>query len=128
MSAKVTSTRLQSDHYMIGQQCSDLGVDSKIGKLPLTKSVMKYLFFRKNLPNFKYKSVKLAICCPMNRTENRSNCDNNPDCKENEECVVKKVNTDGNWIASGIPIISDYAISQHLIVLNDMYKKLNKKQ
>jgi hypothetical protein len=111
---------------MIGQECPDLGLDAGRGKLPLTKSVLQYLFYRKNLPKFKYKSPMLAISCPMKTGEKISFCENNPDCKENEECVVRKVKSDGHWLASGIPIISDFAIAKKLRILNDKFRLIDK--
>ena len=126
MSSKVTNTRKHSDHFMVGQECPDLGVDARRGKLPLTKSVMQYLFHRKNLPKFKYKSVKLAICCPMKTGLKTASCDTNPDCKEGEECVVRKIKTDGSWHSSGIAILSDFAIAHKISTLNDEFKNLDK--
>ena len=80
---------------------------ANIDKLPLTKSVLLYLFFRKNLPKYKNKAVMLAICCPIKTGLKVANSENNPDCcKEGQECVVRKLKTDGNWLASGIPILS----------------------
>ena len=54
-------TRTASDHFLVGQAQSDLGKDAMQGKLPITKDVMKYFLFRKGLPEFKFKSVELAI-------------------------------------------------------------------
>ena len=40
--------------------------------------------------------------------------------------MVRKLKIEGNWLASGIPIMSDYAIAQKLVALNDDFKAVNK--
>ena len=37
-------TRTSSDHFLVGQEQSDLGQEARQGKLPLTKDIMKYFF------------------------------------------------------------------------------------
>ena len=113
-------SRAHSDHFMVGQEQSDLGVDSKNGKLPLTKDVLRYFFYRKNLPENKFKPVGQSICCPLLTGSRAASCET--DC----QCVVWKVKTAGNWIASGIPIISDHAIINKIKSLNNEFFVLNK--
>ena len=113
-------SRAHSDHFMVGQEQSDLGVDSKNGKLPLTKDVLRYLFYRKNLPENKFKPVGQSICCPLLTGSRDASCET--DC----HCVVWKVKTAGNWIASGIPIISDHAIINKIKSLNNEFLVISK--
>ena len=115
-------SRAHSEHFMIGQEEPDLGVDSKNGKLPLTRDVLKYFFFRKNLPENKFGPVGQSICCPLLRCKKVASCESQPDC----QCVVRKIKTDGNWISSGIPIISDHAISNKIKALNADFIIINK--
>ena len=75
-------TRTSSDHFLIGQEQADLGKEAKQGKLPRTRDVMKYFCFRKNLPEFKFKPVASAMCCPFKSGSNDANCEENPMCKE----------------------------------------------
>ena len=67
-------TRTTSDHFLVGQEQSDLGQEARQGKLPLTKDVMKYFLYRKNMPEFKFKPVNLAICCPLKSGTQYSKC------------------------------------------------------
>ena len=59
------NSRTSTDHFLVGPEMSDLGKDARQGKLPLTRDVLKYLFHRKGLPEFKSKPVEQAICCPL---------------------------------------------------------------
>ena len=87
---------------------------------------MKYFLYRKNLPEFKYKSVYQAICCPLESGTNYSNCNESFQCSGSIQCIVKKVKEEGNWISSGIPIMSDLSISKKLKKLYDEHRALNK--
>ena len=118
-------TRTASDHFLVGQAQSDLGKDAMQGKLPLTKDVMKYFLFRKGLPEFKFKSVELAINCPLKSGSIQSNCKENPKCL-GSQCVVSKVKEEGNWIRAGLPIMSDLSISIKLKKLYEEHRALTK--
>ena len=120
----ITNTRLHHDHFLAGPEEASIG--KQAGKLPLTKEVLQYLFYRKNLPICKYKSAVLAISCPMKTGGKVANCENYPACQFPAECVVRKVKSDGNWLASGIPIVNDYSISRKIKVLHDEYKIIEK--
>ena len=118
-------TRTASDHFLVGQAQSDLGKDAMQGKLPITKDVMKYFLFRKGLPEFKFKSVELAINCPLKSCSIQSNCKENPKCL-GSQCVVSKVKEEGNWIRAGLPIMSDLSISIKLKKLYEEHRALSK--
>ena len=120
------SLRASSDHFLVGSAQPDLGKDARQGKLPLTRSVLQYFFHRKNLPEFKSKTLDQIICCNLSRSNFIADCENNPNCKDSSECVVKKVKNDGNWLKAGIPIISDQAILKKVKKLHDEYKTLAK--
>ena len=119
-------TRMKSEHFLVGQEENNLGSESISGKLPKTADVLRYFFYRKNLPQFKFKPVNNVICCPMKSGLKVANCEGNPDCEVNSECVVRKVKVDGNWEASGLPIIDDYAISLKIKKLNEQFKNIDK--
>ena len=55
------ATRVSSDHFLIGPEQSDLGRDAMQGNLPTTGDVMRYFFYRKNLPELKFKPVDPVI-------------------------------------------------------------------
>ena len=74
-------TRVNSDHFLIGPEQSDLGRDARQGKLPTTRHVMKYFFYRK-------KPFKSGTVVP--------NCEVNLKCKDSSECVVHKLK-DSLW-------------------------------
>ena len=114
-------TRVNSDHFLIGPEQSDLGRDARQGKLPTTRDVMKYFFYRKNLAEFKFKPVDSVICCPFKSGTVVSNCEVNLLCKDSSECVVSKLKDEGNWILSGIPIIGDLDILKRVKKLKDEY-------
>ena len=122
-------TRLQHGHFLVGQEQPDLGTEAKIGKLPTTRSVLQYFFFRKNLAKFKFKPVGPAICCPFKSHTFVPDCENGcldiSDAGQVPECLVRKLKTDGNWLASGIRLISDVSITRKVIKLNDEYKVIN---
>ena len=122
----IGSTRQASYHFLVGQQESDLGKDARNGKLPQTREVMQYLFHRKNLKQFKFKTVGDAICCPLRSGQIKAKCEENPGCSYPNECVVRKVKHDGRWLETGIPIISDLAISRKIKKLNEEFKGLDK--
>ena len=103
-----------------------MGKEARSGKLPCTREVLQYFFYRKNTPNFKYKPVSGAICCPLKTGTISSSCGDNPHCSPSSECVVWKLKHEGRWIESGIPIMSDLAITRKIIKLNEEYKKLDK--
>ena len=84
------SLRASSDHFLVGSEQPDLGKDARQGKLPLTRSVLQYFFHRKNLPEFKSKTLDQIICCNLSRSNFIADCENNPNCKDSSECVVKK--------------------------------------
>ena len=123
-------TRLQHGHFLVGQEQPDLGTEAKIGKLPTTRSVLQYFFFRKNLAKFKFKPVGPAICCPFKSHTFVPDCENGcldiSDAGQVPGCLVRKLKTDGNWLASGIRLISDVSIIRKVIKLNDEYKVINK--
>ena len=110
----VKTTRFNSDHFLVGQDQPDLGKEVQVGKLPTTRSVLKYIFFRKRLPSFKFQPIGSVLCCPFITGTLTPNCEENPGCKPGMECVVKKLKTEGNWLASGIPIVSDRLILRKL--------------
>ena len=87
-----------------------MGRDARQGKLPTTRDVMKYFFYRKSLADFKFKPVDSAICCQFKSGTVVSNCEVNLMCKDSSKCVVPKLKDDGNRIISGIPIVGDLAI------------------
>ena len=106
----VPVSRTNSNHFLIGQEQSDLGKDARQGKLPDTRDVLKYFFYRKKLPDFKFKPVGSAICCRFKSGTGFTNCEDNPKCRECSECVgcvVRKVKVEGNWQIAGISIISE---------------------
>ena len=119
-------TRTSSDHFLVGQEQSDLGKEARQGKLPLTKDVMKYFFYRKNMPEFKFKPVNLAICCPLKSGTQYSKCSDASQCNGSTQCIVKKVKEEGNWICSGIPMMSDISISSKIKKLYEEHRALNK--
>ena len=119
-------TRTNTDHFLIGQETSNLGKDARQGKLPLTLDVMRYFFHRKNLPVFKFKPVDSAISCPFKAHKHIASCDDNPICRDSSECVVSKVKGEGNWLLSGIPIMGDLAIIKKVKKLNGQYRALDK--
>ena len=84
------------------------------------------MFNRKNSPKNKFKPIGPVICCPLKAGTHVANCEENPDCENTTQCVVRKVKEEGNWIASGIEIISDYSISLRLKKLMDDFKALDK--
>ena len=43
-------TRSNTDHFLVGQEQTDLGSEAKAGKLPKTRAVLQYMFNRKNSP------------------------------------------------------------------------------
>ena len=110
----VKGIRQASNHFLVGPEEPDLGKEVRQGRLPWTREVVKYLFYRKNLKTFKYKPVKNAICCPLKSGDMKANCEENPDCSFPNECVVWKVKTDARWLETGIPIISDVSITKKL--------------
>ena len=118
-------TRTSSDHFLIGQEHSDLGKEAKQGKLPRTCDVMKYFFFLKSLPEFKFKPVASAMCCPFKSGSHIANCEENQRCKE-YACVVSRVKNEGNWIRAGIPIMPDLAIVNKLKKLHEEHRALAK--
>ena len=120
------STRAHSNHFLVGPEEPDLGKEARSGKLPCTRAVLQYFFYRKNLPNFKFKPVGNSICCSLKHNTTSAACEDNADCTSPYECVVRKVKTDGRWLESGIPIMSDVSIRKKLIKLNEEFKKLNK--
>ena len=120
------NSRTSTDYFWVGPEMSDLGKDARQGKLPLTRDVLKYLFHRKGLPEFKSKPVEQAICCPFKSGTNVANCDDNTNCKESSECVVRKVKNDGNWVIAGIPIIDDLAILKKIKKLREEHRALAK--
>ena len=122
----ISTTRIQKRHFLVGQEQPDLGIEAKLGKLPKTRAVLQYLFHRKNLPKFKFQEVGLAICCPFQAGTLNPNCENNPDCQAPHECLVRKVKTDGNWLASGLPIVSDWSITKKIKRLNDDFRAIEK--
>ena len=121
----IGSTRQASNHFLVGQQESDLGKDARNGNLPLTREVMKYLFHRKNLRQFKFKAVRDAICCPLRSGQIKAKCEENLECSYPNECVVRKVKHDGRWLETGIPIISDLSIYRKIQKLNEEFKGLD---
>ena len=86
---------------------------------------MKYFCFRKNLPEFKFKPVASAMCCPFKSGSNDANCEENPMCKE-YACVVSRVKTEGNWIRAGIPVLKDLAILCKVKKLQEEHRALFK--
>ena len=120
------STREHTNHFLVGQEQSDLGKEARSGKLPLTRHIMQYLLYRKNLPEFKFKPVAGVICCPLKTQSLESSCEVNPNCKSGNECLVWKVKNDGRWLESGIPILSDRSISDKIVKLNQDYRFLIK--
>ena len=119
-------TRTASDYFLVGQGQSDLGNEARQGKLPLTKDVMKYFLYRKNMPEYKFKPVDLAICCPLKSGTKVSKCNDSPNCNSSTKCVVRKVKEEGNWICSGIPIMSDFGISSKLKKLYEEHRAISK--
>ena len=119
-------SRTSTDHFLVGPEMSDLGKDANQGKLPLTCDVLKYIFYSKSLPEFKSKPLHQIIFCPFKSCINVANCDENPNCKDSSECVVRKVKNEGNWVASGIPMIADLAILNKVKKLNEDHKALAK--
>ena len=113
-------TRVSSEHFLVGQEKADLGADARQGKLPLTKNVLQYLFHLKNLPENKFKSVSKLVCCPM-KTGTRV-----ASCEENCICVVNRVKNEGNWVASGLPMVTDQSIMNKIVGLNEEFKALDK--
>ena len=61
---KPKATRFNSGHFLVGQSHPDLGTEVKVGKLPTQRSVLQYLFYRKNLPEHKFGPLGSVICCP----------------------------------------------------------------
>ena len=70
--------------------------------------------------------MEQAICCPLKSGTTGANCDDNPNCKESSECVVRKVKNDGNWVKAGIPIIDDLAIFKKIKKLREDHRALAK--
>ena len=82
------STRSHTQHFLVGPEQLDMGKEARSGKLPCTREVLQYFFYRKNTPNFKYKPVSGAICCPLKIGTTSSSCGNNLQFSPSSECVV----------------------------------------
>ena len=91
MTTKKQATRSLSNHFLIGQESKNLGSDAVSGKLPLLRSVMQYLFHRKNIPKFKFKPISPIICCALKTGSAEAKCEDSQDCSGEEQSVVNRV-------------------------------------
>ena len=113
-------TRGATDHFLIGQHqgCLDSG-----GKLPVLRTVLQYLKFLQTVPGNQNKPVKTLICCPLITNLKVADCAGSKGCDSSGyECVVSALTK--SWKKSGIPTISDYAISIKILKNFEKWKTL----
>ena len=115
-------TRSTTDHFLIGSEepCIRAGT-----KLLTGKSMMQYLMFRKNLPENKTATLASVVCCPMCSGTKVAKCqtEDSEGCEGVGLCVVASVKHDGNWVKSGIPLVSDFAIRDKIINKHKFYRE-----
>ena len=73
--------------------------------------------YRKFLPELKLGSPASAVCCPLRTGTKDAQCQDPGGCSSSVKCVVYKVKTEGHWLESGLPIVSDHAIKQKILKL-----------
>ena len=124
---KVT-TRKHTEVFLFGQGNPDF---PSAGKLPLAVDVMRYLLYRKQLPEFKVSSTAAVICCPLKTGTKDASCLDPGGCCDPEQgavskCVVAKVKYDGHRAESGLPVIKDQNILGKVLKIYDTKQKLTK--
>ena len=110
-------TRRSTEVFMLGQGEPTF---PSVGKLPLAGDVMRYMMYRKNLPDFKSSSPSSVICCPLKTNSQDAKCMESGGCcdpsqSSSSKCLVAKVKFDGFWIESGLPVVKDQSILRKVI-------------
>ena len=128
MSKEKAVTRKKTEVYMFGQGNSSF---PSAGKLPLTGDVMRYLVYRKQLPEFKTSSPSAVICCPLKTGTQDASCLDPGGCSDpasggGSKCVVAKVKSDGHWAESGLSVIKDQNILRKILKIYETKQKLAK--
>ena len=121
-------TRKQTEVFLFGQGNPEF---PSAGKLPLAADVMRYLLYRKQLPEFKISSTAAVICCPLKTGTQDARCLDpggccDPDQGAVSKCVVAKLKYDGHWAESGLPVIKDQNILGKVLNIHDTKQKLTK--
>ena len=121
-----STTRKKTEIFLIGQSESSLPSN---GKLPLTSDVMKYFFYRRNLPEFKSRPPSSAVCCPLKTKSQDASCFELGGCcsegqGEGTKCVVAKVKC--SWLMSGLPVIKDQNITRKILKIFERHRTLVK--
>ena len=98
------------------------------GKLPVARKILQYLKYLQSQPGRKSMPVKSLVSCPLIKKSNTANCSGPNGCSSpgsgRGRCVVAAVRE--YWNKSGIPRISDCAISNKALSLYNEWHGLNK--
>ena len=118
-------SRSSTDHFLLGQEEESVRGRSGSGnKLLLTKDMMRYFMYRKNLPQFRGWTLASIVCCPLSTGTNTAKCQTQDatECVGGGLCVVAGVKGEGNGLNSGIPLMSDLSIRDKIMKINKVYR------
>ena len=123
--AEGCATRGLTEVFLIGHPDSSLGLPHK---LPVARKILQYLKYLQSQPGMKSVPVKSLVSCPLMKKSHTAACSGPTGCSSpssgRSRCVVAGVRE--FWNKSGIPRISDYAISNKVLSLYNEWHGLNK--
>ena len=132
---KRASTKSGTAVFGLGFHQSKIISTSHPNQLPTAKEVLLYLMYRKRLPAFSNKvPIRSVVSCPFMTGTFVAKCTEPGGCcaddgkSDQTKCLIAALKLDGNWLKSGLKMMSDKSIVDKAMKLNDRHVKINKQK
>ena len=124
---KRASTKSSTAVFELGFHKSKIISSSHTNQLPTAKEVLLYLYYIKRLPAFYKKPIRTVVSCPFITGTFTAKCTEPGGCcvDDQPKCLIAALKLDGNWLKSGLAMMTDKSIVEKAIKLNERHVKLN---